>query len=245
MSDDFFLSVVIPAYNEEDRIITALEKTLGYLDAQDYTSEVMVVSDGSRDRTVEVARSYAGRHRSAVTVEEYFPNRGKGYAVAYGMLRARGGRILFMDADYAVPIEDLKKAHAVIDAGRDIAVGSRGLAASRVLSTQNLPRRLSARLYTLIQNFYLGIHYPDTQCGFKMFKKDAAQRLFSRQKLSSVIFDAEILWLAKELGLAAGEFPVTWTHVENSRIQYDSLKKSLFIFQELFRIKGLHRRDRR
>ena len=236
-----FLSVVIPAYNEEDRIVAALDNTLAYLASRDYASEILVVSDGSGDRTVSVALSYGSRGRAAVSALEYFPNRGKGYAVRYGMLRALCDRVLFMDADYAVTIEDVEKAHALLDAGNDVAVGSRALRGSRVLSVQNLPRRLSARLYTLVQNAYLGISYPDTQCGFKMFTQKAARELFSRQKLTSVIFDAEILWLAKNLGFKAAQFPVTWTHVENSRIQYDSLKKSLFVFEELFRIRGLHR----
>ena len=243
MSDAPFLSVVIPAYNEEDRIVIALEKTLAFLDSRDYPGEVVVVSDGSRDRTVSVARSYEGRFRTVVRVLEYFPNRGKGYAVAYGMLRAEGSRILFMDADYAVPIEDIEKAHKALDEDFDIAIGSRSVTGATVLSPQNLPRRLSGKLYTLIQNVYLGMNYPDTQCGFKMFTNKAAKRLFALQKLDSVIFDAEILWLAKVHGFSAAQFPVKWTHVENSRIQYDSLKKSLFIFEELFRIRKLHRKD--
>ncbi|MBI5843528.1 MAG: hypothetical protein HZB23_02525, partial [Deltaproteobacteria bacterium] len=121
--------------------------------------------------------------------------------------------------------------------------GSRSVTGATVLSPQNLPRRLSGKLYTLIQNVYLGMNYPDTQCGFKMFTNKAAKRLFALQKLDSVIFDAEILWLAKVHGFSTAQFPVKWTHVENSRIQYDSLKKSLFIFEELFRIRKLHRKD--
>lgn len=245
MSEPLFLSVVIPAYNEEDRIVSALENTLAYLNQQDYTSEVVVVSDGSRDSTVSVANSYAGKQRTTVNVLEYFPNRGKGYAVAYGMLRARGSRVLFMDADYAVPIFEIQKAHKALDGGGDIAIGSRSVEGATVLSPQNLPRRLSGKLYTLIQNVYLGMNYPDTQCGFKMFTSKAAQKLFALQKLSSVIFDAEILWLAKVHGFSVAQFPVKWTHIENSRIQYDSIKKSLFIFEELFRIRKLHRKDPR
>jgi hypothetical protein len=109
-----------------------------------------------------------------------------------------------------------------------------------VADHQNFFRELSAKFYTLIQMVYLGIFYKDTQCVFKIFTRDAARRLFRLQKLHSVIFDPEILWLAKKAGLKVAEFPVMWRHVGNSRIQYDSLKKSIFVFQELFRIRKLH-----
>jgi glycosyltransferase involved in cell wall biosynthesis len=241
MTSNPFLSIVIPAYNEEDRIVRALAPTLEFLDRADYTSEIVVVSDGSKDRTLDAARDCGKNRKTPVRTLEYFPNRGKGHAVRYGMVRASGERILFMDADYAVPIEEIEKAHAGLDRGFDIALGSRAIAGARVNAAQSLPRRISARLYTLIQNLYLGLNHPDTQCGFKMFTKKAAQALFSQQKLNSVIFDAEILWLAKKQGFSVTEFPVAWTHVADSRIQYDSLKKSLFVFQELFKIRGLHR----
>ncbi|MEW5733331.1 MAG: dolichyl-phosphate beta-glucosyltransferase [Thermodesulfobacteriota bacterium] len=234
------LSIVIPAYNEEDRIKPCLSKTLAFLDRQPYESEVVVVSDGSKDHTVEVAETLGAQFKTPLRALHYTPNRGKGYAVRYGMLAATGKRVLFMDADYAVPITDVDKAFAVMDQGNDIAIGSRGISGATVKVSQNLARALSARAYTLVQNTWLGFSYPDTQCGFKMFTKDAAQALFSKQKLSSVIFDAEILWMAKKLGFRAGQFPVTWTHIEDSRIQYDSFRKYLFVFQELFRVRTLH-----
>ncbi len=218
----------------------ALAPTLEFLDKAGYSSEIVVVSDGSKDKTLEAARTCGKNRKTPVRTLEYFPNMGKGHAVRYGMVRASGERILFMDADYAVPIEEIDKALEGINKGFDIAIGSRAIAGASVNATQSLPRRFSARLYTLIQNLYLGFNYPDTQCGFKMFTKKAAQALFSQQKLNSVIFDAEILWLAKRLGFSVSQFPVTWTHDAQSRIQYDSLKKSLFVFQELFRIRGLH-----
>jgi glycosyltransferase involved in cell wall biosynthesis len=234
------VSIVIPAYNEEDRIVPCLAQTLAYLDAQSWKSEVVVVSDGSRDRTVEVAESFSGKHKTAVRTLEYQPNRGKGYAVKYGMLRAEGAKILFMDADYAVPISEIEKTFPLFDAGNSVVFGSRTVPGAQVEEVQNLPRRISARIYTLIQNLYLGISFPDTQCGFKMFTREAAQDLFSRQKLTSVIFDPEILWLAKQRGYKAAQFPIRWRHVGDSRIQYTGFRKSLFVFQELFRIKGLH-----
>lgn len=235
------LSIIIPAYNEEDRIVTTLKKTLAYLSAQPYSSEVLVVSDGSTDTTGDVVRGFGAAANVSLNFLEYSPNRGKGYAVRYGMVRGEGERLLFMDADYSVEINEVEKGVARLDSGADIAMASRALADSTVTQHQNFVRELSAKLYTFIQNRYLGIRYNDTQCGFKLFTRAAARDLFSRQRLDSVIFDPEILWLAKKRGYTVAEFPVAWHHMEDSRIQYDSLRKSLFIFQELFKIKGLHR----
>ncbi len=236
------LSVVIPAYNEEDRIVTTLKETFSYLSGRPYPSEVIVVSDGSTDGTRRVAESLGKEQPVALRVIEYHPNRGKGFAVREGMRSGRGRVRLFMDADYSVPIAEMEKGLLLLKNGCDIAIGSRAMTGSRVLVHQNSAREISARLYTLIQNRYLGISYPDTQCGFKLFTGRAAQALFNRQKLESVIFDPEILWLAKRLGLVTREFPVSWSHVGASRIRYDSLRKSIFVFQELFRIKRLHRK---
>jgi dolichyl-phosphate beta-glucosyltransferase len=236
------LSIIIPAYNESDRIRSTLVETMRYLDGQGYKSEIVVVSDGSTDGTKESVEKAFGRSgKVSLKVLEYHPNRGKGYAVRYGMLRAGGAFIMFMDADYAVPIQEVEKGMVLLEKGADIAIASRAIAGSVVEAHQNLFREMSAKIYTFIQNRYLGINYKDTQCGFKIFRAEAAQELFQNQRLKSVIFDPEILWLAKQHGFTVTEFPVYWRHIENSRIVYDSFQKSLFVFQELFRIKKLHR----
>ena len=240
MQQNFRLSIVIPAYNEQDRIVTTLGETIAYLDRQHYASELLVISDGSSDQTAQVARNFRTPEHVVLHVVEYHPNRGKGYAVKTGMLKAMGKIAMFMDADYAVPIQYVEKGMALIDDGYDIAIASRAVSGAHITARQNIWRTLSARLYTWIQNSYLGVDYPDTQCGFKLFTNGAAQMLFCRQRLESVIFDPEILWLARKAGMMVGQFPVQWTHVADSRIQYDTLGKSLFVFQELFRIKRLH-----
>ena len=239
-STDPKLSIIIPAYNEEDRIVTTLDRTTAYLARQSYRSEILVVSDGSSDHTGTVVNGYPSDDKISIRFLEYFPNRGKGYAVRYGMGRGAGKIVMFMDADYSVPIEAVEKGMALLARGYDAAIASRALAESNVHRHQNFFRELSAKLYTLIQNTYLGFNYPDTQCGFKLFTRRVAHDLFAQQKLSSVIFDPEILWLAKRRGYRVAQFPVDWTHIEDSRIQYDNLRKSLFVFQELFRIKSLH-----
>ncbi len=235
------LSIVIPAYNEHDRIVGTLTQTRTYLNGQGYASEILVVSDGGTDDTRRVVEAFESTERVKIGCLEYHPNRGKGYAVKYGMTRAAGDVILFMDADYAVPIADVEKGLNLILSGYDVAIGSRAVKGARVEARQNFFREISARIYTVIQTLYLGIRYPDTQCGFKLFTQASARLLFGMQKLNSVIFDPEILWLARRNRMRVAQFPVAWRHVENSRIQYDSLKKSLFVFQELFRIRGLHR----
>ncbi len=234
------LSVIIPAYNEEDRIVQTLTHTLTYLNTRKYPSEILVVSDGSSDDTGKVVESFDAGENVDLRFLEYHPNRGKGYAVKYGMVKGNYDIVMFMDADYSVPMEEVEKGLTLIEQGADIAIASRAIEGSIVSKHQNVFRELSARLYTFIQNTHLGIDFKDTQCGFKLYTRNAAQALFSMQKLDSVIFDVEILWLAKEKGFRVSEFPVQWTHMEDSRIQYDSIKKSIFVFQELFRIKKRH-----
>jgi glycosyltransferase involved in cell wall biosynthesis len=234
------LSVIIPAYNEHDRIVPTLDNTIAYLAKQPYSSEVIVVSDGSSDNTAQVAGDFTAPPNMSIRALEYHPNRGKGYAVRHGMLRSNGRIVMFMDADYAVPMTYCKAAMALIQKGYDIAIASRAISGAKIQAHQNLLRRLSARMYTFIQNRYLGITYPDTQCGFKFFTQQSAKSLFRRQKLDSVIFDPEILWLAKKAGYRVAQFGVEWRHVADSRIQYDSMQKSLFVFQELLRIRRIH-----
>ncbi len=234
------LSIIIPAYNEEDRIVHTLTQTISYLNKREYESEIIVVSDGSTDNTRGVVNGFKSGGNVHLSFLEYHPNRGKGYAVRFGMLQGNFDIVMFMDADYSVPMKEVEKGIHLIRQGADIAIASRAIAGARVTHSQNLLRAFSAKVYTFIQNHYLGIRYKDTQCGFKLFKRRAAQELFSKQRLDSVIFDPEILWLAHKSGFKVQEFPVEWMHVEDSRIQYDSLKKSLSIFQELLKIKKVH-----
>lgn len=234
------LSVVIPAFNEHDRIVPTLTHTIGYLEKRSFASEVIVVSDGSRDHTAKVSERFCEQTKIDIRVLEYHPNRGKGYAVRHGMLRCNGHIAMFMDADYAVPMEYCARGIELIEAGFDVAIASRAVSGADIQAHQNIFRKLSAKIYTLIQNLYLGISYPDTQCGFKFFSKEAARTLFGQQKLDSVIFDPEILWLAKRAGHKVAQFPVAWRHVADSRIQYDNLRKSFFVFQELLRIPRIH-----
>jgi glycosyltransferase involved in cell wall biosynthesis len=235
------LSVIIPAYNEHDRIVPTLENTIAYLKEQSFFSEVIVVSDGSSDSTAQVAKKFTAPSNIRMRALEYHPNRGKGYAVRYGMLRSNGAIAMFMDADYAVPMTYCKDGMALIEKGYDVAIASRAVSGAKIQEHQNTLRKLSAKIYTFIQNNYLGIAYPDTQCGFKFFTRSAARALFGRQKLDSVIFDPELLWLANKAGYKVAQFGVKWRHVADSRIQYDTIQKSVFVFQELLKIRRIHK----
>ncbi len=239
MESAVHLSIVIPAYNEGSRIGKALGPTIDYLKSRPYASEILVVSDGSRDDTRAVAEGYQAGF-PGLQVLEYFPNRGKGHAVRTGVLAARGERVLFMDADYAVPIRFVEEAFRVLDAGADVAIGSRGAAGGHMTKRQSPLREFASRVYTAVQNRWIKVDFVDTQCGFKMYTRAAAQRLFGQQKLDSVIFDGELLFLAQRAGLKVGEFGVEWEHQPDSRITYN-LRKSLRIFWELFKVRWLHR----
>jgi dolichyl-phosphate beta-glucosyltransferase len=203
--------------------------------------EVLVVSDGSTDSTRQIAEELFATLPPHMTgrVIEYFPNRGKGYAIVQGMQAAQGDRILFMDADYAVPLGDLAKAEAALDQGYDIAIGSRALDDTVLIERQSFLRERLSKLFGFIQRNWLGLKVMDTQCGFKLFTARSAKAIFSQVKLTSVIFDGEVLWLAKRLGFRVREFPVQWTHDQDSRITYTPLK-ALYVFLDLLRIPWLH-----
>lgn len=235
------LSIVIPVSNEAKRITSTLEHTLAYLKCQPFETEILVVCDGNTDNTHEVVQAFTTCDNITLKTLRYEQHQGKGCAVRYGILRAAGDRIMFMDPDYAALIGEVDKGMGMLDFGCDVAIGSRVMAGKEIISHKNVFRKLSMKIYSFIQALYLNINYPDTQCGFKIFTRRAAFGLFAQQKLDSVIFDSEILWLAHQAGYKVGQFPVRWRHLEESRIVSDGLRKTLFIFQELFRIKKLHR----
>jgi dolichyl-phosphate beta-glucosyltransferase len=211
-----YLSVVVPAYNEAARIQGTLERLREYFDGQPYDWSVTVVSDGSTDGTDTLAMDFARANRRFAIVT-YTPNRGKGYAVRRGMLTADGDLVLFTDADLAAPIEEVEKLLKYIDRA-PIAIGSRPLKESWLERRQPLYRELLGRLANkLIQLLGVpGIH--DTQCGFKLFRRDAAREIFRRVKLAGFSFDFESLMIARDLGFEVVEVPIRWAHQEGSKV---------------------------
>ncbi len=227
-------SIVIPAYNEGARLGVTLEKVVGYVSAQGWNAEVIVVNDGSRDNTAEIARGFAEKN-PMVRVVENPGNRGKGYSVRNGMLNARGEVVVFSDADLSSPIEEMPKLLQALAGGADIAIGSRWLRAELQTQRQSLHRQLFGRIFNLLQRMILGLRFKDTQCGFKAFTRRAAQTILPLQRIERWGFDPEILFLARKFGFRVEEVPVHWGHAGGTRI--NPLVDGARMFQELVRIR--------
>ena len=183
------ISFVIPAYNEARRITATLEKVLAYVAEQQWAAEIIVVNDGSRDQTADIVHRFMEQN-AAVRLLQNPGNRGKGYSVRNGVLNARGKWILFSDADLSSPMEEAPKLFAALAAGADVAMGSRWLQRQTQTLRQPLFRQILGRVFNGLLQVILGLKYKDTQCGFKAFTWDAAQVLFSRQKIDRWAFDS-------------------------------------------------------
>lgn len=210
------ISIIIPAYNEEQRLPRTLKTVGAYLASTPWAfAEVVVVDDGSRDGTVEAAESAGGR----VRVLRNPGNRGKGYSVRHGMLEARGEWALFTDADLSAPIEELDKLwQAAEQGGAQVAIGSRAVNRSLIGVHQPFFREAMGRFFNLVARAATGLPFRDTQCGFKLFETRAAREIFSRQKLDRFGFDVEILFIAQRLGYRAIEVPVRWNDVAGTKV---------------------------
>jgi dolichyl-phosphate beta-glucosyltransferase len=214
---DLSYSIIIPAYNESERLAVSLPKVQDYVHASGLQAEIIVVNDGSTDDTAEVVRRFA-RLRPDVRLLENPGNRGKGYSVRNGMLNATGDVMLFTDADLSSPIREAGKLFAAIGQGADVAIGSRWLQAELQTERQPWFRQLYGRLFNLALRIVLGLKYRDTQCGFKAFTREAAHTIFSRQHIERWGFDPELLFLADKFRLRTVEVPVEWAHDHRSKI---------------------------
>jgi dolichyl-phosphate beta-glucosyltransferase len=213
------VSVVIPAYNEGAKILGDLERACAYLGGGGYRYEVVVVDDGSTDDTSDKVREFQ-RRGHPVKLLGYAGNRGKGFAVRTGMLQAAGRLVLFADAGGCVPYAELEKGRRRLEEGWDVAIGSRGLGDSRVRVRQAWHRQLGSRGFGFLVHHVMGLRdFADTQCGFKIFRREAAQRLFGAARIDGFMFDIEMLVNARRLGLRVCEFPVEWTADPDSRFR--------------------------
>ena len=213
-------SIVIPAYNESERIVATLDTVLAYIAREPEfagKTEVLVVNDGSRDNTAEIVKRYSAKHPEVRLIENP-GNRGKGYSVRHGMTRATGDIRLFSDADLSSPISEAPKLFAAIAAGSDVAIGSRWLDSRTQTERQSLFRQLIGRVFNLLLRIFLGIKEKDTQCGFKAFTARAADAIFPRQSIERWGFDPELLYLARRNGFKIAEVPVAWAHDERSKL---------------------------
>jgi len=211
------LSLVIPAYDEEERIGGTLVACSAYLDERRLQHEILVVDDGSRDGTAAAVRDEAAR-RPAVRLIQLPQNRGKGAAVREGILAATGRRILFCDADLATPIEELGKLEAALDAGAAIAIGSRAVQGADVRVHQSPPREVMGRTFNVLVRMLVMGGIKDTQCGFKLFRGEVAHELFAGSRIDGFAFDVDILLRARRAGHRIAEVPIVWRHVEQSKV---------------------------
>jgi len=226
-------SIIIPAYNEAERLGKTLDRVLAYVASSLRDVEIIVVNDGSRDSTPELVREYAKANPCLKLVENP-GNRGKGYSVRNGMLNATGEVLLFSDADLSSPIEEAPKLFDAL-ANADVAIGSRWLRPEMQTRRQSLLRQFYGRLFNLSLRIFLGLNFKDTQCGFKAFTRAAAKKIFSPQKIERWGFDPELLYLARKARLRVVEVAVAWADVEGTRIS--PLRDGLRMFGEVLKIR--------
>jgi glycosyltransferase involved in cell wall biosynthesis len=234
VNDPIQLSIVIPAYNESARIPSTLASVVGCIRRRGWKAEVVVVNDGSTDSTAAVVRDFA-RTAPEVHLMENATNRGKGFSVRAGMLAAQGRIVMFTDADLSAPIEEAERLIAAIDAGAQIAIGSRWLESGRQTHRQPLYRQFFGRCFNAVTHMVMDLPFADTQCGFKAFTHEAAQAVFRLQTIERWGFDPEILFIALKLDLRVEEVAVSWAHDERSRMSY--LRDGMKMLEEIVTIR--------
>ncbi len=225
------LSVIIPAYNEEKRIGKTIEALFMYLDKQKYAYEIIVVNDGSTDKTKDVVQTFK---QKKIKIIDNHGNKGKGYSIQQGFLAAQKAWILFTDADLSTPIEELETCFRYAS-GADVIIGSRNLPMSQIVVKQPFFRSMLGRIFPFFVRLLLLPEIKDSQCGFKLFRKEVAQKVAEKQKITGFCFDVELLFLAKKFGCTIQEIPVTWSNDERSKIKV--ISDSFHMFFDLLKIR--------
>ncbi|HAS16584.1 MAG TPA: glycosyl transferase [Nitrospiraceae bacterium] len=229
-----YLSIVIPAYNEERRIGKTLDKIISYLDSRSYPSEIIVVNDGSSDRTSQFIKEFSDKYEQ-VHMAASKVNCGKGFSIRKGMLISKGRYVLFSDADLSTPIEEVEKLMEWLRRGYDIAIGSRGLKESDIQIHQSWYRERMGKIFNLLVQLIAVKGIKDTQCGFKCFKREVIQEIFRRQTISQFSFDVELLWIALKHGYRIKEVPVQWMNNPSSKV--NPVLDSTYMFLDLIKIR--------
>ena len=229
------LSIVIPAYNEELRLPATLERIAGYLKTSGREAEVLVVDDGSKDRTAAVAESFRDRIPTLRVVSNGV-NRGKGFSVRHGVQEARGQFVLFSDADLSAPIEESDKLIEALKTNNcDVAIGSRSVDRSLIFVHESPFREFAGIIFNKIVRLILWLPFVDTQCGFKAFRRERCGIIFEQQTIERFGFDPELLYLARHHGLRAVEIPVRWGHSPATKVSM--MRDSLQMFLDVFVIR--------
>jgi dolichyl-phosphate beta-glucosyltransferase len=228
------LSIVVPCFNEAQRLPRTIEKIETYLDAKHADYELILVDDGSADGTRRVMQEAAAAHPS-VRVEALPRNRGKGRALALGVEAARGDEVLLTDADLSTPIEELDKLQAALRDGAGVAIASRALRDSRVEVSQPLYRVLMGKGFNLIVQAVLLPGIWDTQCGFKLFRADVARSVFAGLSTDGFAYDPEVLYRARRQGVRIAEVPVVWRNSAETRVR--AVSSSLDMLKHVIRVR--------
>jgi glycosyltransferase involved in cell wall biosynthesis len=227
-----FLSVIVPAYNEEHRLPDSLRQIVGYLGKQEYTSEVIVIDDGSEDRTAQVVEEMMAELPPLSLLRS--EHQGKGHAVKRGMLAGRGEYLFICDADLSMPIEELNKFLPPALAGYDVAIASREAPGARRYDEPSY-RHFMGRVFNWIVRLFAVRGFQDTQCGFKCFRREAAREVFNYQTMDGWGFDVEVLFIAQKRGYVIVEVPINWYYSANSRIH--PIRDSIGMFREVIKIR--------
>jgi dolichyl-phosphate beta-glucosyltransferase len=207
------LTVVMPTFNDQKRIAENLNALIGFLQSQDYSFEIITVDDGSRDHTLAILLQMESRY-SELSVFTQHPNRGKGYSVKKGMLKATGKKVIFMDSDLATPLTEIPRIIEVMDKNKlDVVIGTR-LESKRIWF-----RKIPGASFLWLAKYGLGLKYTDTQCGFKLFTRNAVQTIFPGIKTKGFAFDVELLLSARDKGLSVGEVAVRWEEHAKSSVR--------------------------
>lgn len=217
ISTGIYLSIVIPAYNEDARIERTLREIIAYLENKPFKSEIIVVNDGSNDRTFDTAKLTLNGFEDSQIISRT-ENRGKGYSVREGVLVARGDIIFFSDADHSTPIQESKKLLEWIQKGYDVAIGSRAVKGADLVIRQKWIREYMGKIFNIFVQAIALRGIKDTQCGFKCFTREAAQNIFKRQTIHGFGFDPEIMFIALRLGYRIKEVPVQWYDSPRSKV---------------------------
>ena len=246
MNPPIELSIIVPAYNEAERILPTLQRMVEYSKLQSYATEIIVVDDGSRDETRQVVSEFAAQN-PIVRLEKYDDengaplNRGKGFAVRWGMLRASGNYRLFSDADLSTPIEDIEKLWPLLKDGKcEIAIASRALPQSNLTVHQPWYREAMGRTFNKFVQLLIVPGIQDTQCGFKLFEGECASRIFDACVIDGFGFDTEVLFLARKWQYRVLEVGVTWQHREQSRV--NPLVAPIQMLREIVQVRKNDRR---
>jgi dolichyl-phosphate beta-glucosyltransferase len=227
--------VVVPVFNEEKRLCRSLKTISKYLKQHDYDYEIIVVDDGSKDHSLSIAKYVRNSVDENVCIVENKINRGKGYSVKNGFLHARGDYLLFLDADLSTPIDEIEKFLTQLDKGYDIAIGSRALKGADVQVRQPWYREMMGRIFNILVRALVMSRFKDTQCGFKMFTREAALGICKRQTVERFSFDVEMLYIARKHGYKIIEIPVRWANEPDSRVHL--IKDTTKMLIDLMRIR--------